>query len=554
MSQLKLIPLGGMGNVTQNMFLYEYENEILIVDCGIGFPDNYMPGVDILIPDISYLTKRLEQGARIAGMILSHGHDDHIAALPYLLPYLPDDFAIYASPLTASFAQQRMSDGKIQRPVSVVRDGSLVSVSANFQIELINVTHSVPDTKHIVIHTPEGIIYHGSDYKLDPSPVDGKTTDVQAISALQDKNVLCMLIDCLRVESNDWVKSESTTGPAIEQTMEETKGKYVITLMSSHIHRIQQAIDAAEKYKRKVAFIGRSVEQNVRNAVELEMLRIPKGMQIDKRDIENFDDSELCLIVAGSQGQEGSTLMRAIFGDHQILRIKPNDKVVFSANAIPGNELNYYGAIDELSRNGIHVVYPDVMPELHRSGHGSAPEQQELVNMVKPKYIMPIGGQDRHRVYFVTAVAEPTGYKPEQVLIPSNGDVLGFENEKVTVVDSLNLRPQIVDGLGVGDVGPVVLSDRRALGQAGMVAIIVPRVDGQFELSGTQVISKGFVFMKEADEVVDFIKKQTAQIITDKDSPKDDQGLKRLIERRLARKLYKIIRREPLIMPVILDL
>jgi ribonuclease J len=247
-------------------------------------------------------------------------------------------------------------------------------------------------------------------------------------------------------------------------------------------------------------------------------------------------------------------LVRAIFGEHQILRIKPNDKVVFSANAIPGSELNYYGAIDELSRNGVHVVYPDILPDLHQSGHGSAPEQQEIVKLVNAKYLMPIGGQDRHRVQFLTAVAEPLNYAKEKVLIPAHGEVMGFSAGEAKVVDTLNLRPQIVDGLGVGDVGPVVLSDRRALGQAGMVVVVMPRMNDNFALDNVQVISKGFVFMKEAQEVVEFIKQEVAQVASDPQRPKDDQGLTKLIEKRLARKLYKAIHREPMIVPVILDL
>lgn len=554
MAQLKLVPLGGMGNVTQNMYLYEYGDEILIVDCGIGFPDHYMPGVDILIPDISYLLKRLEEGARIVAMVLSHGHDDHIAATAYLLPKLPDNFDIYGSPLTMAFAKQRMADGKVDRNLVVVQDNKPTALSANFSFRLLNVTHSVPDTKHIVIQTPEGVIYHGADFKLDSQPVDGKASDLQAIGELGNQEVLCMMIDCLRVENENWSKSESTTGPAIDQEMAETKGKFVITLMSSHIHRIQQTVDVAKKYNRKVAFIGRSVEQNVKNSVELNMLSIPEGTQIDKRDIDDFEDSQLCLIVAGSQGQEGSSLVRAIFGEHQILRIKPNDKVVFSANAIPGSEPSYYGAIDELARNGIHVVYPDIKHNLHQSGHGSAPEQQELVKLVKPRYLMPIGGQDRHRAHFLNVVAKPLGFNDETTLIPSHGEVLGFEGGQMQIVDRLNLRPQIVDGLGIGDVGPVVLSDRRALGQAGMVVVLIPRLDGEFQLENLQIISKGFVFMKEADEVVKYIKEETAKIISDQERGQEDELLTKFIEKRLARKLYKVIRREPMIVPVILDL
>lgn len=553
MSKLKIVPLGGMGKVTQNMFLYEYENEILIVDCGIGFPDSYMPGVDILIPDISYLLKKLDEGSQIAGMILSHGHDDHIAALPYLLPELPE-FPIYASALTAGFAQQRMKDGNVQRPVEVPQDHQEFKIGSHFSAKLIPITHSVPDTRHILITTPEGSVYHGSDFKLDPNPVDGVKSDLDHIAALGDQNVLLMMIDCLRVEYPDWVESESKTGPAIEKVMAETKGKLVMTLMSSHIHRIQQTINAAEKFNRKVVFIGRSVEQNVEIALQLDKLSIPSGMKVDKKHIEDVADNKLCVIVAGSQGQEGSSLIRAIYGEHRILRIKKNDTVVFSANAIPGNELTYYGAIDELCRNKIHVVYPDVMPDLHKSGHASAPEQEKLLGLVKPKFVMPIGGDDRHRFKFYELVASKLGFDEKRVLIPDSGEVLGLENGEYSIVDQINLRAQIIDGLGIGDVGPKVLKDRRSLGQAGIVTVIIPKIKGQLDLKKIEVVSRGFVFMKEAEDVVKFIKDETAKLVTEelRKKTKYDQ-IQNLIEKRISRRLFKVIRREPMIVSVFID-
>jgi ribonuclease J len=556
MPSLKILPLGGMGKVTQNMFLYEYDDEIMIVDCGIGFPDTYMPGVDVLIPDIAYLLRQLEDGKRIVGMVLSHGHDDHIAALPYLMPNLPD-FTVYGSPLTIGFAEQRLRDGKMDVDLQVIEGTQTVKLSENFSFQLFQVTHSVPDTRHVVIHTPEGIIYHGSDFKLDPAPVDNQLSDVKSMAELADQNVLCMMVDCLRVESKDWVKSESTTGPAIESIMATTNGKFVMTLMSSHLHRIQQTVDAAEKHGRKVIFIGRSVEQNVEIAIKLGHLIVPKGMMLDKRDIEQWSDDKLCLIVAGSQGQEGSSLTRAIFGEHPILRITNRDSVVFSADAIPGNEIAYYGAIDELSRNKIHVVYPAVMPEIHRSGHASAPEQREVVGLVKPRYLMPIGGADRHRNKFVEEVSTPLGFSEDKVLIPESGDVLSFSNGNVRVEETVSLRPQIVDGLGVGDVGPVVLSDRRTLGQAGIVVVVVNRRNGRFQLDHITVVSRGFVFMKEADDVISFIEQSVVETIegeTKTNKRPNDEGLKRMIEKRLARKLYKVIRREPMIVPVFIDL
>lgn len=553
MSELKIIPLGGMGNVTQNMFVYEYDDELLIVDCGIGFPDVQMPGVDVLIPDISYITDKLKQGKRIVGMILTHGHDDHIGALPYILPELPT-FPIFASPLTAAFADNRMRDGGVERSVDVISNNQLFTITENFKAQAFNMTHSVPDTRHYAIHTPEGIIYHGSDFKLDKSPIDGVLPDYDGIRTLAEKGVLCMMIDCLRVERSEWSKSESTVGPVIEGELASTKGMFIVTLMSSHIHRIQQTVNAAKKHGRKVVFIGRSVEKNVEAAIELRKLDIDKKMMINKREITNFQPRDLCVIIAGSQGQEGSSLMRAVYGDHPVIQIKPQDKVLFSADAIPGNELNYFGAIDELCRNGIQVVYPDISPSLHQSGHAAAPEQQELLSIVKPKFVMPVGGADRHRVKFFEFVAEKIGYSHQQVLVPENGGILSFINGEPTVHETIMLRPRIVDGLGIGDVGPVVLSDRRALSQAGIIVLVIPRDHGQLDLHNITVISRGFVFMKEADEVINFIKTSTADIISSLGPRAKEEEIRRSIEKSLGRKLYKVIKREPLIVPVIVEM
>ena len=552
MSQLEIIPLGGMGKVTQNMYLYIYEEEILIVDCGIGFPDHYMPGVDILIPDIFYLQQLLEQGKKIVGLLLTHGHDDHIAATPYILPELPDDFPIFASSLTAGFAKQRMGDRKVKRDVTVVRDHEPFQVGQYFTLTPYAMTHSVPDTKHFTIDTPEGVIYHGTDFKLDKNPVDGVVPDYDLLRKVGEKGVLCMLVDCLRVERSEWSPSESTTGPAIEETMRDTQGKFVITLMSSHIHRIQQTITAAKEHGRKVVFIGRSVEQNVEIALALGKLEIPKEMLIDKRDMDDYSDDKLCVIIAGSQGQEGSSMMRAIFGEHRSVRINPQDKVVFSAHAIPGNELNYYGAIDELASNNVEVIYPDIKPNLHQSGHAGAAEQKELVSIINPQYVMPIGGQDRHRVLFKKAVAQPLGIKDNRVLLPKDGEVISFSHEKFSINKKFDIKPKMVDGKGIGDVGPVVLADRRALSEAGIIVLVMPRFKGSFDLKKMLIVSRGFVFMKEAEDVIQFIKEETAKIVSGK-SNTSDAKLKQAIERKLSRKLYKIIQREPLIVPVIYE-
>lgn len=554
MNGLRLIPLGGMGHVTQNMYLYEYEDEILIVDCGIGFPDMYMPGVDILIPDTAYLMKQLEEGFHIAGMVLTHGHDDHIAATPYILPELPD-FPIYGSPLTAGFAENRMQDMEKPRKVNVLQDKKWFKIGKYFEVMPLAMTHSVPDTKHYIIKTPEGMIYHGTDFKLDQKPIDGVLPDYDSIEEFGKNGIELMLMDCLRVEKKGWVKSESTCGPAIEEAMMNIKGKALVTLMSSHIHRIQQTINAAAKCGRKVAFVGRSVEQNVEVALQLKKLNVPMGMIIDKHDITNTADSELCVIIAGSQGQEGSSLIRAIYGEHPILRINSQDKVIFSADAIPGNDVPYYAAIDELFRNGVEVVYPSLSPDIHQSGHAGAEEQRTLLSMVMPKYVMPIGGADRHRVLFKTMVAGQVGIEEKRVLVPGDGDIIMLKDGQISYPEQIIVRGRAVDGLGIGDVGPRVISDRLALGNAGMIVIVLPRdqKSGRFLLDKMQVVSRGFVYMQDAEEVVKFIKDQAANFISQEKKKKTDTSLRIRLEKMIARKLFSIIRREPMIVVSFID-
>jgi ribonuclease J len=540
-----------MGGVTQNMYIYQYENEILLVDCGIGFPDMYMPGVDTLIPDISYLLLQLEKGAKIVGMVLSHGHDDHIGALPYILPELPE-FPIYASSLTAGFAADRIKDKKLDREIRVVADKHTQTIGSFFSFEFLSVTHSVPDTKHIILRTPKGIIYHGSDFKLDKAPVDGKLSDMAAMKQVGEEGVLLAMLDCLRIEEKEWTRSESSIEPYLEQEMKNVSGKILVTLMSSHIHRIQQVVNACASLGRKVVFVGRSVEQNVTVATTLKKLSIPNGLQLDKKHISETPDEQLCVVIAGSQGQEGSSLVRAVYGEHRIIQITAEDKVIFSANVIPGNEINYYAAIDELSANGVQVVYPEINPYLHASGHASLPEQKEVLQTLQARYLLPIGGADRHRALFRHMAMSQLNYEEKSIFLPTSGQVMSIDDGGMKVVDEVVLQARAVDGLGIGDVGPIVLSDRLSLSKAGIIVLVIPKVAGRLELGDIQVVSRGFVFMKEADEVINFIKQKTAEIIDDLSDAKEDE-IKRRLERRLGRALYKVIQREPMIVPVIIE-
>ena len=553
--QLKLLPLGGMGKVTQNMYVYEYENEILIVDCGLGFPDRYMPGVDILIPDVQYLRDKATEGKEIVGMILSHGHDDHIGALPYILPMLPE-MPIYGSALTAGFANNRVREGGMEGRIQVWEDKVPLQLGRHFSVRFLAVTHSVPDTKHIIIETPVGNIYHGSDFKLDKTPVDGVLTDFEFIKKVsQEEGIRLMLTDCLRDERREWGPSEASVGPELQRLMQETKGKYIVTLMSSHLHRIQQVVNSAAMLGRKVAFVGRSVEQNVKVGLELRKLEIPSGVMVDKSKIHNYPDHELVIIIAGSQGQEGSSLMRAISGTHPEIQIKKEDMVVFSADAIPGNELNYYAAIDDLYFNGVKTIYPTIDKMVHQSGHASAEEQQHLLDLVRPEWVMPIGGSDRHRVLYKEFVAAEVNYPVEKVLVPADGEILGVEADRgkpIRAIDWVSLKAQYVDGLGIGDVGPAVLNDRQVLGEEGMIIVILKRMNGKIDLDDIHVVSRGFVFMRDAAEVVDYIKTRTKEIVL-RDGKMKDYDLEMSVVKGLGKSLYKIIEREPMIEVEIVD-
>jgi ribonuclease J len=551
MNKLRIIPLGGMGNVTKNMFAYEYDDEILLVDCGIGFPEQYMLGIDVLIPDVSYLQKRLQDGAKIVGMCLTHGHDDHIAGLPYVLPMIDANFPIFGSPLTAAFAMARMEDGEYKRQVEVYDESRPLQLGKYFEIETIRVTHSVPDTRHLAIKTPEGICYHGSDFKFDMNPVDGKRSDFGKIAAAGEAGILCALVDCLRVERDNWAPSESSIFETLEREIRDCKGKFFVTLMSSNIHRIQLAINVAVEHGRKIVFMGRSIEQNTKVAQELGILRVPKGLVVNKKEIESYRDDQLCIIIAGSQGQPGSSLVRAVFGEHPLINVSKADKVVFSTEPIPGNEGNVYGTIDELARNTIDVAYSDVDPGLHVSGHAGLIEQQLMISMLKARYLLPIGGTDRHRVQF-KKVACGLGYAQNDVLIPVSGQVIEFSDGRTQYGEKLNLKDLMVDGLRVGDVGSVVLADRKTMSQDGMVTIIIPKRKGEFDTKNIYIASRGFIFMKQSDEMIAEITNTTAKIVRES-GDMNEQELKKKIEKQLTRRLEEVIGRKPLILPVFME-
>lgn len=540
--QLKFTPLGGIGGVTKNMYLYEYANQILIVDCGIGFPESAMLGVDVLIPDISYLKGKEDQ---IIGMLLTHAHDDHIAALPYILPELPQ-IPVYASRLTAGFAQDRLRDFDVKQDFTTFPDNTSLKLGP-FEIESIKITHSVPDARHFAIHTPVGTFYHGSDFKFDLTPVDGVVSDYQKIARIGSQGVLGLFSDALRSEKTGHSLSESILAETFEREFQNVRGKVLVTSMSSNVHRIQQAVNTAVKNNRKVAFIGWSVEQNTKTATKLGFFNAPKKSIIHKRSIGKYKPNQVCVIIAGSQGQPESSLTRAAIGTHSMIQIKPEDKVIFSTEPIPGNEDNVYAAIDNISRIGADISYSDVDDNLHVSGHAYALELKLLMELVKPKFLVPIGGTYRHMVQYRNLAAS-MGHQPNNVFLLEDGQTILFGPNSAKLGPTVKLRHVMVDGTGIGDVGNIVLNDRRTMANSGMLVVIIPTDSNGHPQDNIQVISRGFVFMKRSKNLIHTITDTVKDEINKHQSPLNWKNLKRAITHQVQDKVYQLTQREPLVL------
>lgn len=545
---LKIIPLGGI-TITKNMFVYETDNEILLVDCGIGFPNETMLGVDLLIPDTTYLQ---ESKKEIVGMLLTHGHDDHIAGLPYILPKLPE-FPIFASRLTAGFATERMKEFGVERTINIIDDERGVRLG-KFAIESIKVTHSVPDARHLLISTTQANIYHGSDFKFDLTPIDGIRPDLQKMAAIGKRGVTVLLSDCLRSEKPGFSLSESTLSDSLESEIRSAKGKVIVTTMSSNVHRIQQAVDIAARSQKRIALFGRSVEANARVAQELGFLKLPAQAMLKKKKIPNIPDNQLALIVAGSQGQEGSALVRAARGEHGEIEIKKGDKIIFSADPIPGNERAVYETIDTLAHLGAEVIYHDINDELHVSGHASAGDLMLLMELLKPKYLVPIGGTYRHMIQY-RKLATDMGYQEDEVFLLEEGQTIEVNLRKeARIGKTIPLKNVMVDGLGIGDVGKVVLRDRQVMAGEGMLVVIIPMDEHTGKVVGdVEIISRGVVFMKESKELINKAKSEVYTTIKSFKPPITQwRSVKEKITTNLEKFFSKELERFPLIIPIIL--
>jgi ribonuclease J len=548
---LKFVALGGLGEIGLNMAAFEYGDDIVIVDCGLMFPEPYMLGIDVVIPDIGYLVERRDS---IRAILLTHGHEDHIGALPYVLRDINPP--IYGTALTLGFVKEKLKEFELDQKVDlkVVKPRDTVQLGS-FEVEFIRVAHSIVDGCALAISSPEGVVIHTGDFKLDQTPVDGELTDLATFSRYGEKGVLALFADSTNVEREGYTLSERLVGDAFEEIFPACSGRVIVAAFSSNIHRVQQVVRAAEKSGRKVLLNGRSMIGNVQIARELGYLKIPDDLLIDLKELPRLPKEQVCMITTGSQGEPRSSLIRIAMDDHKQIKLERGDTVILSSRFIPGNEKTISDLMNHLYRRGAEVIHEKVS-EVHVSGHASQEELKLLHNLVKPRFFVPVHGEYRHLVKH-SQLAQKVGTPEERCILAVNGDVILFAGDEACIVDQVNTGRVFVDGKGVGDVGNVVLKDRKHLSEDGMVVVIIGinQTSGEI-IYGPDIVSRGFVFEDDSQEYLDEAKKVvldtlalvTPEVMTDWNEVK-------LEVRRVLRRLFnKTLERRPVILPLVLEM
>lgn len=547
-SKLKIIPLGGLGEIGKNITAFEYNENIIVVDCGLAFPEDEMLGIDLVIPDITYLKKNAE---KVKGIILTHGHEDHIGALPYFLKEL--NVPIYGTKLTIGLVENKLKEHNLLRTVKrhCVSTGETIDLDP-FKIEFIRTNHSISDAVALAIHTPVGVVIHSGDFKVDYTPIKGNAIDLQRFAVLGSKGVLALLADSTNAERKGYTMSERTVGNALEEIFAEVGNhRIMVATFASNVDRVQQIINAAYKHDRKVAVIGRSMVNVVKTASELGYLDIPENTLIDLSEIKKCNDDQIVIIMTGSQGEPMAALSRIATSDHRQLEIKPGDKIILSSSPIPGNEKTVSKVINELFRKGADVIYEDA----HVSGHACQEELKLLHSLVKPKYFIPVHGEYRHLKHHAE-LAMMLGMPKENIHILSNGDVLELTKDSARVTGTVPSGQILVDGLGVGDVGNIVLRDRRHLSQDGLLVVVVT-IDkaSNTVISGPDIISRGFVYVRESEDLMDEARNVVKQSLNQCEQKQITEWsqIKSLIKDTLKDFLWQQTKRSPMILPIIME-
>ena len=550
-NKLKVMCLGGLEEIGKNMTVLEYGDDIIVIDCGMGFPDDDMPGIDLVIPDVSYL---ISNAHKIRGILITHGHEDHIGAVPYILQQI--DAPIYGTRLSLGIIEGKLDENPPPNDPELytVEAGDVINLGV-FKAEFIHVNHSIADACAIAIRTPVGIVYHSGDFKLDVSPIDGKMMDLTRIGELGREGVTLLLCESTNAERPGFTPSERTVGSSLERIFSQYENKrIIIATFSSNVHRVQQIINTSARHNRKVVILGRSMINVIGAAAELGYVELPDGVLIDVSEMKKYRPEEITIITTGSQGEPMSALYRIAFSEHNQVRIAPSDVVILSSHAIPGNEKLVGRIINALVRNGVRVVH-DSSEDLHVSGHACREEIKLLMALLRPKYLMPIHGEYRH-LYANKDIGEFMGIPSDKIFISEPGRVLEVDRKGAKFSGEVPAGNVLVDGAGVGDIGAVVLRDRKHLAQDGLVVIVATVNDYGEIVSGPDVVSRGFVYVKESEELMARVKEiasQSIEKVLTKRS-RDWATIKSSVKDDIAKFIFKETKRRPMILPVIMDI
>ncbi|HZK27446.1 MAG TPA: ribonuclease J [Thermoclostridium sp.] len=549
-NKLRVIPLGGLEEIGKNMTVFEYGDSIILVDCGVAFPEDEMLGIDLVIPDVSYLDKNFD---KIKGIIVTHGHEDHIGALPYVLKKFP--VPVYGTKLTLGLVENKLIEHRMLDKVhlQVTKAGQTIQLGA-FRIEFIRSTHSIADSVALAIHTPVGVVLHTSDFKIDYTPIEGDPIDLARIAELGKKGVLLLMADSTNVERPGYTMSERTVGETLDNVFKAADSRIIAATFASNIHRVQQIVNSAVKFNRKVALSGRSMVNVANTAMKLGYLNIPPDTLWDIDDIQKLPSDQVVLITTGSQGEPMSALSRIATNNHRKVNIQKGDLVIISASPIPGNEKYISRVINELFKQGANVIY-ETLAEIHVSGHARQEELKLIHRLVRPKFFMPVHGEYRHLKQH-SNLAQSLGMPEDNIFLMENGKVLELSQRTARINGEVQSGSILIDGLGIGDVGNVVLKDRKHLSEDGLIVIVITISTAGKALADPEVISRGFVYVRESEQLMDEIRDKAKEAIIKNLGKKKNNytSIKNNVKDELSSFLYQKTKRRPMILPVVIEI